>query len=215
MTFLIFTLINLLNCFLHKKTTLLLSIALLVALSPLLVLVHFFISTFPIITVIWKIFHSYDSISNLFFDGLLYIYITFRFIHNVSIHFCHNCRKVLKSVSRPLFSYNLCLQICLLINVFTRYSLLFKCGDIETNPRPTDTKSLSICHWNLNGISTNCYIKLSMLEAYNALHKYDIICISETFLNFTHMNNDPDLKLQGCELIRSDHPSNSKRGAVV
>ena len=53
-----------------------------------------------------------------------------------------------------------------------------------------------------------------MLEAYNALHNYDIICISETFLNSSHLNNDPTLKLQGYELIRSDHPSNTKRGGV-
>ena len=102
-----------------------------------------------------------------------------------------------------------------MLNSFIQYSLLIKCGDIETNPGSANgTKSLSICHWNLNGISTHNYVKLSMLEAYNALHNYDIICISETFLNSSHLNNDPTLKLQGYELIRSDHPSNTPRGGV-
>ena len=102
-----------------------------------------------------------------------------------------------------------------MLNSFIQCLLLIKCGDIETNPGPfNDTKSLSICHWNLNGISTHNYVKLSMLEAYNALHDYDIICISETFLNSFHLNNHPSLKLKGYELIRSDHPSNTKRGGV-
>ena len=69
-----------------------------------------------------------------------------------------------------------------MLNSFIQYFLLIKCGDIETNQGPfNDKKSLSICHWNLNGISKHNYVKLSMLEAYNALHNYDIICISETF----------------------------------
>ena len=57
-------------------------------------------------------------------------------------------------------------------------------GEIETNPGPNnETKSISICHWNLNGISTQNFIKLSMLEADNSIYDYDIICLSETYHN--------------------------------
>ena len=105
-------------------------------------------------------------------------------------------------------------QICLILNIFIQYFLLTVCGDIETNPGPSnDAKSLSICHWNLNGISTQNYVKLSMIEAYNALYNYDIICISKTF-KFFSIGKWFYIETQRFELIRSDHPSNTKRGGV-
>ena len=44
------------------------------------------------------------------------------------------------------------------------------------------------------------------------MHKFDIICISETFLNNTYEDND--LNLNGYSLLRAGHPSNAKRGGV-
>ena len=41
-----------------------------------------------------------------------------------------------------------------------------------------------------------------MLEAYNALHNYDIICISETYLNYSLTDDDPTLKLKDYELAQ-------------
>ena len=56
--------------------------------------------------------------------------------------------------------------------------------DIESNTgRKTKTsKSIfSCCYWNANSLLT--HNKLSMLEAYNIAHKYDVICISESQLD--------------------------------
>ena len=75
-------------------------------------------------------------------------------------------------------------------------------------------QSLSLCHWNLNGIAANNYIKISPLEAYNAVHNFDRIWISETFLDSDHPSDDHRLGLQGYAMIRSDYPSNTKRGGV-
>ena len=44
------------------------------------------------------------------------------------------------------------------------------------------------------------------------MHKSDIICISETFLNTTHEDND--LNSTGYNLLQMDHPSNADRGGV-
>ena len=44
------------------------------------------------------------------------------------------------------------------------------------------------------------------------MHKFDIICITETFLNKTYEDND--LNLNGYNLLRANHPSNAKRGGV-
>ena len=87
-------------------------------------------------------------------------------------------------------------------------------GDIETNPGPDSNSNLIICHWNLNGIIANDFVKTSLLEAYNAVHNFDIICISETFLNSFHLNDDPRSSLERYMVARADHPSNTKRGGV-
>ena len=73
---------------------------------------------------------------------------------------------------------------------------------------------MSICHWNLNSISAHDYSKLFLLKAYISLHKFDIICLSETCLDSTVPLDDDNLVISGYNLIRSDHPSNTKRGGV-
>ena len=82
-------------------------------------------------------------------------------------------------------------------------------GDIEENPGPkgNSNQSFSTCHWNLNSITAHNHLKISLLRAYISLHNFDVVCISETYL-------DPTTALAGYNLLRTDHPSNSKRGGV-
>ena len=70
----------------------------------------------------------------------------------------------------------------------------------------------SLFHWNVNRILA--HNKLSLLETYNTFHKYDILCISETYLDSSVSVDDTTLSLPGYNLVRSDHPSNIKRGGV-
>ena len=92
--------------------------------------------------------------------------------------------------------------------------LLILCGDVEVNPGPGQWTSLSFCHWNLNSISVHGFVKVSLLEAYNAIHKFDIICLSETFLNSSLQNDDDSLVLNGYKLVRAGNPSDLKRRGV-
>ena len=92
--------------------------------------------------------------------------------------------------------------------------LLILCGDVEVNPGPRHWTSLSFCHWNLNSVSAHDFVKVSLLEAYNAIHKFDIICLSETFLNSSLQNDDHSLVLNGYKLVRADNPSDLKNGGV-
>ena len=82
--------------------------------------------------------------------------------------------------------------------------LLLKHGDIEINPRPKKklVKCFSCCHWNVNSILA--HNKLSLLTAYNSALNYDLICLTETYLDST----------VGYNLLRADHPDNVKRGGV-
>ena len=81
-------------------------------------------------------------------------------------------------------------------------------GDIEPNPGPklNFCQSLYICHWNLNSISAQNFIKLSLLRPYIAIHKFGIVCLSETY--------DDSLEVPGYDLFIADHPSNAKHGGV-
>ena len=92
--------------------------------------------------------------------------------------------------------------------------LILLSADVKLNPGPKRafTRNISICHWNLNSISTHNCIKLFLPEACIAIHKFDIICLSKTCLDSSTTSDDDNLAISGYNLIRSDHPSNNKRG---
>ena len=61
---------------------------------------------------------------------------------------------------------------------------LFTLGDIELNPGPNKTNTsckFSVCHWNLNSLAAHNFEKVGLLEAFNSINKFDIICVSESF----------------------------------
>ena len=89
-------------------------------------------------------------------------------------------------------------------------------GDIEKNPgpRPSSSQNFSICHWNLNSITAHSYVKISLLKAYLSIHKFDIVCLSETYLDPSVPLHDVNLGIQGYGLVWSDHPSEHKRGGA-
>ena len=95
--------------------------------------------------------------------------------------------------------------------------LIILSGDAEVNPGPKNSVSecLSICHWNLNSILTHVYSKLFLLKAFISVHKFDINCLSETYLDSTVPVDDDNLVVSGYNLIRSDHPCNTKRGVCL
>ena len=56
------------------------------------------------------------------------------------------------------------------------------------------------------------YKKVSLLSAFISVHKLDIICLSETYLNSETSPDDDNLEISGYNIIRKDHTSNTKRG---
>ena len=78
-------------------------------------------------------------------------------------------------------------------------NLLLQCGDVELNPGPKQNtaKKYTICHWNLNNIAARNFAKLVLLKASNSVHKFDIICLSETYLDSNILADDKNLKIPG------------------
>ena len=81
-------------------------------------------------------------------------------------------------------------------------------GDFEKNACPLKdfSQTFSIGHWNLNSLAAHNFAKVAFLKAYLSVQRFDIFCISETYLN---------LQIPEYDLIRSDHASNSKRVSVA
>ena len=73
---------------------------------------------------------------------------------------------------------------------------------------------ISVCHWNLDSIYAHGYAKVSLLKSYITAHKMDIICLSETYLDPCMQSGNDNLEIPGYNLVRSDHPSDNKRGRV-
>ena len=97
--------------------------------------------------------------------------------------------------------------------LFFIQNLLSCCGDIEESPGPKYS-SLTFCHWNLNRLTAHYPTKISLLQAYITQHNYDIICLTETFLDSSILSDANRITIDGYNLIRSDHPSDSKKGGV-
>lgn len=58
-------------------------------------------------------------------------------------------------------------------------------GEIETNsiPKSESDQNFSICHCNLNSITTHRFAKASLLKAYVSICNYDINFLSETYFD--------------------------------
>ena len=86
-------------------------------------------------------------------------------------------------------------------------------GDVELNsgPKHNAAQTLSICHWNLNSICAHNF-QLYLARAYVNVHKFDIICSSETYIDSSV--DDESLEISGYFLIRSDHTSSKKCGGI-
>ena len=66
----------------------------------------------------------------------------------------------------------------------------------------------------MNSITSHDFLKVKLLSAYNILHNFDSICISESYLNSEAVSNDDSLNIPSYNMVRADHPSGNWRGGV-
>ena len=111
--------------------------------------------------------------------------------------------------SRNTYLSKLVITVALLfIYLLLTCNLLLLCGDVELKPGPNQNtaKKLSICHGNHNSIVSHNFVKLVLLKPYNSIHKFDIICLSETYLDSSILHDHSNLEISRYDLVRSDHP---------
>ena len=105
------------------------------------------------------------------FSMFLLISISWSFINLVQIR----ARFINLSVAR---SFYFCVLLTFVHHIWLYLIISNRSGDIEKNsgPKPNCCESFSICHWNLNSILAQNFLKLSLLRAYITVHEFDVIC---------------------------------------
>ena len=85
--------------------------------------------------------------------------------------------------------------------VYSLYTFICN-GDVELNLGLIlhSCYSFSICHWNLKSLSTHNFIKVSVLRIYITISRFDIICLSETYLDSSFLSKGANLGLTGYDL---------------
>ena len=111
-----------------------------------------------------------------------------------------NIKNINSFVSRGLYT--------LMLATYIRHTwvcpiLITLSGDIEKNtgPKPSSCDKFSICNWNLNSISAHNFIKISLLRAYISTHNFDILCLSETYLDSNISSNNNNLTIPGHDIF--------------
>ena len=91
-------------------------------------------------------------------------------------------------------------------------------NDIEVNPGPHTNRDschsdlFSFCNWNLNTLSKDDFQRITLMEAHNSLHHYDIISLCETSLNDSIQV--PENALPGYKFHSCNHPDGDRNGGV-
>ena len=90
------------------------------------------------------------------------------------------------------------------LNLVLFFALLLLChGGIESNPgqkKSGNCKPLKFCHWKLHSILLYGCFKVFLLKSFNALHKYHLICPSETFLSPSESSTLDSVNIDGCSI---------------
>ena len=167
--------------------------------------------TFMLLCCLHEILDYYDYFDKVLNYLLIFLLITDKFAIQV-FNLITPVIAIYKSFKTKLLKISYFLQYCFMINYLIELSLnlLLQYGDIETNPGPRGKCSqyFSFCHWNLNSFPANNYVKVPLLQAFNTLHKFGLICLSETYL-------DSSISIEEKSLIIDDyHLSDTKRGGV-
>ena len=76
------------------------------------------------------------------------------------------------------------------------------------------SSNIKFCHWNLNGLAAHEFIKVPLIQAFTTTSSFDIVYLSETFLDSTILDDDVNIQINGYLLLRADHLNNIKRGGV-
>ena len=62
---------------------------------------------------------------------------------------------------------------------------------------------------DLNGLAAHNFIKVLLVEAFITSNNFDLVCLSETFLDLTIPNDNLNIQINGHSLVRADHKNDA------
>ena len=151
---------------------------------------------------------------NIIFLVMILLY-SITFILSLSFTLLNSFHTKIKTIHwSVLITFLILIAIIFTQFIWVHALLIRQSGDIEMNPgpKPNPCHSFAICHWNLNSLTAHNYLKVSLLREYVAIKKFDVVCLSETYLDSSNLSDDDNLYLPGYNLDRADHLSNAKKG---
>ena len=80
-------------------------------------------------------------------------------------------------------------------------------GKLNVGPKKKNKGYSSLCYWNGNSISAYDHSKLFLLNSHNSLYKFDIICLSETYLDSNIPLHGENLELSVYTLFKNLTPN--------
>ena len=174
-----------------------------------------YLSLYKLIIIIWLCYiHSFINYCDCFPANILHYLLIILITDNFAIqtnNFLSLAVRVYKSFKTKLIRISYSLQYCLILNYLIELSLnlILQHGDIEPKPgtRGKHSQYLSFCHWNLNSLPAHNYAKLPLLQVFNTLHKFDLICLLETYLDSSILTEEKSLIIDGYKLLRADNSS--------
>ena len=139
-----------------------------------------------------------------------FVFRSITYVHHILMN---NIRKWLHSVLRSLvYLYMVCMYLELYNVIYLSwFNILVLCSrNIDPNPGPV-ANQFNFSHWNLNGLMAHDKLKITLIEAYSAIYHYDVIAISETFLNSNIDDSDVYIQHFSHDVFRKDHPNDTSR----
>ena len=76
--------------------------------------------------------------------------------------------------------YDFLFSFSTVVDIVSPYQLKWWYG---TKPKQDINQYFSVCHWNLNSVKSRNSSKVRSLIAYKYIRKFDITCLSESYLN--------------------------------
>ena len=91
------------------------------------------------------------------------------------------------------------LEFWILFSFYT--TNFFVCGDVELNIGPKKGTPATVCQSVINSITAHNFAKVNVLQAYNAIHDFDMICLSESYLDSFVSSDNDNLYIRDYKLV--------------
>lgn len=93
--------------------------------------------------------------------------------------------------------------------------LLLRSGDIEKSLGLKKSSVFKFCQWNLNSVAALDFVEIPLIDTFITTHKFDIMCLSLTFLDSAIPHYDENININDYSLLRCSSDKGNKAGSEL